>query len=200
MQLDKTAILLIGFQNDYFAEDGILHAVIESSAETTGAMHNTVRLLESLEGTGAHFINLPILFSPDYSELNEPTGLLAKIRDLGAFQRENRGGATVPEFERFGDRIEHLLGKTGFNAFHRTGLHDRLLALGVEHVVLCGAVTSICIDSTGRAATELGYRVTMLADCMAGRSGTEHDFYCEDVFPLYAAVTTSFSLVGDAAA
>ena len=58
-------------------------------------------------------------------------------------------------------------------------------------MVVCGAVTSICIDSTGRAAHERGYRVTILSDCTASRTPYEQEFYCENIFPLYANVLTA---------
>ena len=194
MPNDRTAILLIGFQNDYFADDGILHAVIEAGARANGVMENTLALIESHAEDSVPVINLPILFSPDYHELENPTGLMAKIREVGAFRRDTDGGSVSPEITALGDRVEHLIGKTGFNAFNGTKLHDRLQELGVGHVILCGVVTSICIDSTGRAATDLGYKVTVLSDCTSGRSETEHEFYCADVFPLYANVTSSEGL------
>ncbi len=55
-------------------------------------------------------------------------------------------------------------------------------------------MTSICIDSTGRAAHERGYRVSVLKDCTAGRTDFEQDFYCDKVFPLYAQVIDSEEL------
>ena len=196
MHESRSALLLIGFQNDYFSTDGILHKVVEDNVEANGVMKNTLRTLDALQNSDIPFINLPILFSPDYSELPAPAGLLATIKEVGAFRRGSPGGATVPDFDQYKGRIEQVLGKTGFNAFHGTGLHDRLQALGVNHVVLCGVVTSVCLDSTGRAASELGYRVTVLADCSAGRSATEHEFYCEDILPLYAEVLRSDEFLG----
>lgn len=186
----KTAVLLIGFQNDYFAENGILHGVIEANALETGVLKNTLSLLERLRGTEALFINLPILFSSDYHELVNPAGLLAQIKELGAFCRNTPGGAVSPEILAFGDRILHLEGKTGFNAFLGTDLEASLRDRGIEHVILTGVVTSVCLDSTGRAASEKGLSVTVASDCSAGRSQAEHDFYCENVFPLYAEVKT----------
>ena len=47
MNSQSTALLLIGFQNDYFAPDGILHSVIEESSKATKAVENTVQLLRS---------------------------------------------------------------------------------------------------------------------------------------------------------
>jgi nicotinamidase-related amidase len=49
-------------------------------------------------------------------------------------------------------------------------------------------VTSLCIDSTGRAAYERGYQVSILADCCSARTPFEQEFFCENVFPLYANV------------
>ena len=38
MLTKKTALILIGFQNDYFATDGILHSFIEESTTATKAV------------------------------------------------------------------------------------------------------------------------------------------------------------------
>lgn len=199
MAHSRSAVLLIGFQNDYFAADGILHQVLESSEQTADVLNRTLSLLSSLEERDVPAISVPILFSADYSELTNPVGLMAQIRDIGAFQRDSSGGAEVPELMALGDRVEHVYGKTSFNAFNGTKLHERLQELGVEHLIICGVVTSVCIDSTGRAASELGYRVTVVSDCIVGRSAVENEFYCESVFPLYAELSKSEDLRSDAA-
>lgn len=57
------------------------------------------------------------------------------------------------------------------------------------------AVSSVCIDSTGRSAYELGYRVTVLSDCTVGRTSFEQEFYCEKIFPLYGEVIDHVELL-----
>ena len=49
MANSRSAVLLIGFQNDYFAADGILHQVLESSEQTADVLNRTLSLLSSLE-------------------------------------------------------------------------------------------------------------------------------------------------------
>ena len=110
---------------------------------------------------------------------------------MKAFQAGTPGGDIIDQFKEFGDRIITVEGKRGLNAFASTELDDTLKDRGIEQVALSGAVTSICIDSTGRAAHERGYRVSVLSDCTASRTPYEQDFYCENVFPLYAEVLTS---------
>ena len=36
MRAKNTALILIGYQNDYFAEDGILRGVVDESSRVTG--------------------------------------------------------------------------------------------------------------------------------------------------------------------
>ena len=59
----ESIVQLIGFQNDYFAPDGILHSVIEESSKATKAVENTGQLLRSLVETPMAIIATPN-FSP----------------------------------------------------------------------------------------------------------------------------------------
>ena len=189
--MDKTAVIFVGYQNDYFADDGILRAVIEESDRTNRILENSIAVAEGLRDTPATMIQTPIVFTENYSELVNPVGILKTISEVKAFQAGTPGGDIIAEFKDFGDRIITVEGKRGLNAFASTELNDTLKDRGIEEVVLSGAVTSICIDSTGRAAHERGYRVSVLSDCTASRTPYEQEFYCENVFPLYAEVLTS---------
>lgn len=195
MNLNTSVLILIGYQNDYFAPDGILHTVIEESSRATNTVANTVRLLEHLLPTPILIISTPIFFTPDYGELVEPVGILKTIKEVGAFQQGVRGSETIAELRQFGDRILEVPGKRGLNAFSNTDLHQLLQQRGITDVILAGTVTSICIDSTGRSAHELGYRVTILADCTSARTPFEQDFYCNNIFPLYANVVSHLQLL-----
>lgn len=193
METSKTALILIGYQNDYFAEDGVLHDVVEYSIKNV--LDNTMKLLKALEPTDVLMIITPIIFTPDYSELTRPFGILETIKEAGAFKANTKGVQNIPEIEQFGDRIIEVPGKRGLNAFASTKLEDILQQHGIEDVVLAGAVTSICIDSTGRSAFERNYKVTQLCDCTSGRTKSEQTFYCNNVFPLYANVISSDMLL-----
>lgn len=188
--VSRTALILIGFQNDYFGEDGVLASVLESKSIAQQTLRNTLDLLNQCRSTRLVIVSTPILFTPAYTELAESTGILKAIKEAGAFRRGTPGADTVAEIKAFGSRILEIPGKRGLNAFSNTDLHAFLAQEGCSAVVLAGVVTSLCIDSTARSAYEHGYRVTILSDCTAGRSGVEQRFYCEKIFPLYAQVAT----------
>ncbi len=193
MKAENTALILIGFQNDYFAEDGILHEVVEESLKVTKVLENTISLMESFKPKLV--VSTPIIFTEDYSELSEPVGILKTITEVKAFKKGTSGAETIADFEKFNDQIIEVPGKIGLNAFSNTNLDALLRENKIENVVLAGVVSSICIDSTGRSAFEKGYKVTVLSDCTSGRTTFEQDFYCDHVFPLYSMVTNSKSLI-----
>ena len=54
--------------------------------------------------------------------------------------------------------------KTTPDSFLRTDLGERLQALGVRELVICGMHSEFCVDTTTRRALALGYPVRLVAD------------------------------------
>lgn len=194
-QLDpfRVALVLIGFQNDYFSPEGALNNVVKQSAPRVLA--NTLATLDRLKNTPVTIISTPILFTPDYSELINPVGILKIIKETKAFRAGTTGGETIPELRAYGNRIIEVPGKRGLNAFSNTSLHDLLKKSGITDVVLLGVVTSLCIESTGREAFEHGYRVVIISDATAGKTSFEQEYYCSQIFPMYAEVINHEALL-----
>lgn len=59
---------------------------------------------------------------------------------------------------------ETIIDKRRSSAFHDTDFHARLQATGIDHLVICGAQTQYCVESTIRNAVTLGYRLTAIED------------------------------------
>jgi nicotinamidase-related amidase len=55
------------------------------------------------------------------------------------------------------------------NAFAQTNLQDLLVNAGKKQLIIAGFQTHMCISSTVRAALDLGYRTTVIADAAATR-------------------------------
>jgi nicotinamidase-related amidase len=188
--LENTALLLIGFQHDYFDPSGILHGVVEESHRVSGTLANTIQMIETFKDSSMVMINTPIVFSELYEELENPIGILKTIRDVRAFRSGTPGAETIPEIKAYGDRIIELPGKRSFNAFSNTELQSTLQSHGVRRILFAGCVTSICVHASALHAFDLGYDVTMLSDCTSARTPIEQDFFCSDVFPLFSHVMT----------
>lgn len=195
MDTAKTAIILIGYQNDYFAEDGVLHSVIEESLNANNVLMNTISFLSNLQSSNVLIVSTPICFVNDYEELPNPVGILKVVKEVGAFKEGTIGAETIPEIKSFGDKVIEITGKKGLDAFSNTALDELLCQHEIKNIVIAGVVSSVCIDSTGRSAHAKGYDVSILSDCTAGRASYEQTFYCDEIFPIYAEVTDSHSML-----
>ena len=60
-----------------------------------------------------------------------------------------------------------MIRKAHPNSFLDTPLAETLRAEGVDAVVVCGMMTSMCVDATARAAADLGFAVTVVHDACA---------------------------------
>jgi nicotinamidase-related amidase len=71
---------------------------------------------------------------------------------------------------------EPLIVKAHANAFLETSLESDLRSAGVDEVVICGMMTSMCVDASSRASADLGFNTTIAFDACAApdlRSGDE---------------------------
>lgn len=191
MNPHTTAVILVGYQNDYFAPTGILRSVVEEPNRVDTVLANSLAFIQTLAPTPVTIIATPIVLEPEYRALANSVGILDKIKQSGAFKSGSSGAETIPEVKAFGDRILYVMGKIGFNAFSSTELDRVLKQRGIKDVLVAGMVTSLCIDSTGRAAYERGYSVQILSDCTSARTREEQDFFCKNIFPLYGGVIDS---------
>jgi nicotinamidase-related amidase len=62
---------------------------------------------------------------------------------------------------------EPVIVKAQPNAFLGTDLEERFRADGIDELVVAGMMTSMCVDSTVRAAVDLGFEVTVIGDACA---------------------------------
>jgi nicotinamidase-related amidase len=65
---------------------------------------------------------------------------------------------------------ETVIQKNYPSSFRATPLHAKLQAMGVKELLICGAMSHMCIDTTTRAAFDLGYACTVVEDACATRN------------------------------
>ena len=76
---------------------------------------------------------------------------------------------------------EPVIEKTTYSGFFRTDLDATLNRLGVDHLILTGCVTNICIQYTAADAVMHGYKVTVPVDCVADLNPEEGEHALEQM-------------------
>jgi nicotinamidase-related amidase len=56
------------------------------------------------------------------------------------------------------------------NCFRTTSLREQLSDVGIEEITFCGAMSHMCIDTSVRAAFDLGFRCILVSDACATRN------------------------------
>lgn len=87
--------------------------------------------------------------------------------------------------------------KSGASAFFpgKCALPDMLAARQVEAVLIAGTVTNVCCESSARDAVELGYKVTMVSDALAGHAFGLHEASLATFYRIFGDVRPADELV-----
>lgn len=141
-----TALLLVDLQNDYFA-GGAMPLV-----GTEAAASQAARLLARFRADGRPLVHVRHL----------------SLRPGATFFLPGTPGAEIHATLRPLPG-EPVIEKNFPNSFRDTDLQPLLQQLGVEALLICGAMSHMCIDTTTRAAFDLGYRCSVAADACATR-------------------------------
>lgn len=142
----KEALLLIDIQNDYFPGGEMELVGIEDAAEKTASLLNAFRS----DGK-------PVFFIRHLSSKPGATFFIPGTKGADI----HSSVYPLPE--------EPVIEKNFPNSFYRTELLSRLQEGGVTDLVICGAMSHMCVDTTVRAAKELGFTSTLIADACATR-------------------------------
>ena len=140
----QKALLLVDIQNDYFP-DGAMPLV-----NSTEAGNNAGKLLEKFRAK-----DLPVIHVQHLS-----------IRPGASFFIPGTGGAEIHDCVK-PKKSEPVILKHFPNSFRETNLLATLKEKNITHLVIAGMMTHMCIDTTTRAAFDLGFSCTLAHDACA---------------------------------
>lgn len=140
------ALIIIDMQNDYFPGGKMELVGIEEAADKVGQVLTTFRAKK-----------LPIFHIQHLSVNPGATFFLPDTEGV-----KIHPSVTPAEGEP-------LIKKHFPNSFRETSLLDELRSLGVQELIVCGAMSHMCIDTTVRAGFDLGFCCVVVADACATR-------------------------------
>jgi nicotinamidase-related amidase len=116
--------------------------------------------------------------------------VLIRVERPGVAEQPS-GSGLVAGLARDGD-VEIV--KRTIGGFQGTGLDDRLRQLGVTTLVFGGIATNLGVESTARAAADLGYDLVFVEDAMAAFTAAEHEASVRLDFPRLGSVVRAAEL------
>jgi nicotinamidase-related amidase len=142
----KTALLLIDIQNDYFQGGNMELAGMEESSRKAKEL---LDLFRKNDLPSFHIQHLSL------------------GKGAGFFLPETRGAEIHDIVKPL--PTELVIQKHFPNSFRDTDLLEKLKSAQIEALVICGAMSHMCIDATTRAAADHGFKCTVIHDACATR-------------------------------
>jgi ureidoacrylate peracid hydrolase len=200
-------------QNDFATPGGMFDLAGIDIAGIQAIVPNIKAVLEAAHDAGLPVIYLKMAFSPDLSDAGYPTSptwlkhvrLRAGDAVKSPFGEPSRilvrdcwNTDIVSELAPIdGDTVIY---KTRYSGFYGTELDEVLRQKGIQQLVVVGATTSICVESTVRDAMFRDYHCLVIADgtaepIAADAALTNHEASLLTLELLFASVTESAALV-----
>lgn len=171
--MENTALLIIDVQNDYFPGGAMA---------LPGAEDAAAAIRQVLNGCRAN--GLPVIHVQHLS-----------LREGSTFFLPGTPGAEIhPAVQPVAG--EKVIVKHWPNSFRDTELLGHLRQQQIEHLLICGMMTFMCVDATTRAAKDLDFSCTLLHDCTASPPAEFAGVSCS-AEQVRAAVTRALSFLCD---
>jgi len=94
------------------------------------------------------------------------------IRVAFTEQLPRKLGGTAPELLALAPKAD-MHAKSTFSVFSDDGINDALRSLDIEHIILCGIETPVCIYQTALGALDANLQVTVLSDAIGARRSAD---------------------------
>lgn len=174
----NTALLLIDIQNDYFPNGRM---PLDKSTEACQRAQEVLQAYRSKQ--------LPIIHIQHISTRPDAVHFLPCTKGV-EFHADVQPNKT-----------ETVIKKHYPNSFKDTNLLNHLIKHQINHLVIAGMMTHMCIDATVRAAYDLGFTCTVLHDACATKNlefnnmiipaQSVHHAFLAALQPLYANVIST---------
>ena len=88
-----------------------------------------------------------------------------------------------------------VIAKRQWGAFYGTNLEQQLKRHSIKTIVLGGIATNFGVESTARAALDMGYELIFPEDAMTSMSGEAHEFVIKNIFPRMGRIRSTAEIV-----
>lgn len=208
-----TAVIVVDMQNDFGSPGGMFDRAGIDIKPIQAIVQPIVAVLEAARSVGMPIVYLKMAFQPDLSDSSYPDGpTWVKHLPLDAGEpttapdgspsriliRDTWNTEIVDELQPQAEDI--VIYKNRYSGFYNTTLDATLRDRGIGAVVVVGATTSVCVDSTVRDAVFRDLHCLVLEDCTAepiafDAPRSNHDATLLTLELLFASITTSETLI-----
>jgi nicotinamidase-related amidase len=181
IDIARTALVMIDLQHGTLG-----HQLAPYSREQV--VGNCVLLSQEMRNRGGMNVFVHVLLG----ELLAPPAD-APMRQPGTPSPPPEASQLVPEAGV--EATDIVLAKRQWGAFHGTELDQLLRRRNIKTIIMAGVATNYGVESTARAAYDIGYELVFAEDAMSSMSAEGHQFACQNTFRTMGRVRSTAHLL-----
>ena len=176
IDLGRTALIVVDMQNAFASKGGMFDLAGLDISGAAAAIEVNRRLIAACRKAAVKVVYLQMSYKPDLSDAGDPSspnfhkelGLVmmrARPELAGRLLIDNTWDWQIVDAlaPQPGD---HVVRKTRYSGFCRTGLEDHLRTAGIRYLLFSGIATNVCVESTARDAFFAEFWPILVEDAM----------------------------------
>lgn len=170
---NKTALVLVHMVKGVAGNvDTPFNRLFRRRAEETGIIKAQLRLLDGFRRAKAKVVFTAVTYQQGLPGVSPNSPLWRTLFDCVCLMEGTPAVELIDELARRPD--EPLVRGQAANGFDRSVLDTIFRLAGIDNLVLVGIATDVAVESTARAASDLGYRTIVVSDACTADSDESH--------------------------
>ncbi|GAA4670520.1 MULTISPECIES: cysteine hydrolase [Amycolatopsis] len=166
------AVLALHWQVNVISPDGFFGGLLGEPVARSGVVGRAVRFHRAAREAGVPVVFTRFTVPEGEGQLVRNTGFMRAVGEAQeAFRPGAPGAQLIPEMAGLASAVvdnQKLSGLAG------NGLAESLRAQGVDTLLITGVATNLTVEQTARHATDLGFTVHVVSDCVTAADETTH--------------------------
>lgn len=169
----RTALLVVHMVKGVAGDvDTPFNRLFRHRAREKGVIKAQLRLLDAFRLAKAKVVYTAVAYQQGLPGVSPNSPLWRTLFDCVCLMEGTPAVELIDELARRPD--EPVVRGQAANGFDRTILETVLRMAGVDTLVLVGIATDVAVESTARAASDLGYRTIVVADACTADNDESH--------------------------
>jgi|SRR5579862_9501485 len=181
INIQHSALLLIEFQNEWLTPNGKLNHLLTDKHQFLIALQNARSIIQCARKTTINVIHSGLSYTHNYKELGEAQyGLRAAIPMHKTFLSNTSASEFTPPFTPQDNEFT-IKGRMGSSAFSASNLDAYFRNHRINTIFIMGYALHVCVESTLRAAHDLGYETVVIEDASCAFTKEQKHYFLNHV-------------------
>jgi nicotinamidase-related amidase len=189
IDLTRTAVLAVHFENDVVAPDGAFAGFFAEQIVARGVIATAARVIAAARAAKVPVIYTRVGWDAGYATLIPNSNLVAASPEMGCLVNGTHQTEILPALAPQDGEL--VLTNERVSSFAESKLDSLLRSKGIDTVLIFGVATNLSVEDTARNAANLGYRVAVVEDACSAGTEAAHQASIESMSLLLTGVMSS---------